>query len=193
VHGCIVVLRIAEELARYVSIPIGMLQGQPAEAIRDGFQARIGWGPFRLREADGGELRVETPDYAALGGAWTDDLTLAVSMLVRQWTLHRLIGVDEDPPLFLDRFVLEEGADAADEVVFSRGEPSEPGDSGWFLGLSTAGERRPLTTRPIADLLALRPRLTGFIALPPGHLVSFRGDEVQALVDPDDRDVWPRD
>ena len=42
----------------------------------------------------------------------------------------------------------------------------------------------------VFQLLRTRPALLRLLALPPGYLAVLDGDEVEAVVDPSNNDVW---
>jgi hypothetical protein len=129
------------------------------------------------------------------------DLTLQVIALQSD-LLSRAEALQEgEAPRFDERLVLRAGALDQPRIYLERHPPKMPGDSGWFLSIAAEGEDPRVHASPdaadytalrIFELLRLRPALLGGLAFPPGWMLVYQGDEVEAIINPQNQLAWPR-
>lgn len=171
---------------------VASFDGQ-GKGLADGVTVQVGWCVLRLRQA-GNELSVTEPDFASNPfQEFRDDVTCSLTVMARQHRVVTRVGAVPVSVRFDDKVVLQRGC-LAEPAVYAQRQAPKPGDSGWFVG-SRAG---PDTTLGVDDLEALhvyellteRPSLLDVLMLPEGYLVLFDGDRIEAVVDPDDHDVW---
>src|SRR5262249_13822522 len=76
-------------------------------------------------------------------------------------------------------------------VYMERSHNVEQGDSGWFVGpTDRKAAESEMVARPTFELLRLRPALLDVLPLPPGYLVVWDGDGIEAIVGPDEKNAW---
>ena len=76
-------------------------------------------------------------------------------------------------------------------IYLERTDTGNKSDSGWFIG--TVGENiTEYQALPLEQLLDLRPDLKDILSLPPGYLVVINGEDVEAILNPQDTLVTPK-
>jgi hypothetical protein len=167
----------AEWLLEYIRKTFGADKGK----LRDGFKLQVGWSILSLREQNG-ELVISEPNYYGDPFTeWHDDISCTLRVQTEQNAILKLAEVDDAvPALFHDKVVLAKGCLDEKRVYLERTKGSPPGDSGWYVGPTAAGKRTSaLEAIHVYNLLKLRPALLRVLALPPGYLVVFDGDEIE--------------
>jgi hypothetical protein len=78
--------------------------------------------------------------------------------------------------------------------VYAQRQAPKEGDSGWYIGpVDDPGgppDSDELETRHLFQFLGARPSLLDIVALPEGYIVVFDGETIEAVLDPDDQNVW---
>lgn len=166
------------------------------KGLVDGATVQVGWSILTL-EQRGAELVVCEPDFAGdpLTGR-VDDVSTTLTVLMHQRDLLARLKVAGTPALFNDKIILSRGALDESHIYLERSDP-RPGDSGWYLG-PVAGDapdedadpNEVYESRYVYQLLRQRPRLIEVLALPPGYLVVFTGDEIEAVLNEDGVNIW---
>jgi hypothetical protein len=69
---------------------------------------------------------------------------------------------------------------------------AKDGDSGWYIGfVDSDNTKAPLEAIYAYQLIRQRSSILQVLALPPDYLVVFNHDRIEAILDPNDRNVWP--
>jgi hypothetical protein len=111
------------------------------------------------------------------------------------------VPVDREPPEPSDRIIVRRDVEKSATIYLERVEAKAEGDSGWYAGPAerqkpgsvdelASGEPPPINAMRVSDFLAIRPDLAEALSLPEGYLVVVAPNEVLAVLDPKDRDVW---
>jgi hypothetical protein len=163
------------------------------KGLNDGVTIQFGWSILTLRR-QGDELLICEPDFS--GDPLTEvreDVTCTLAVLVGQAALINRLGVEPVEVRFDESVLVARGCLADRRVFLQRGDPS-PGDSGWYVGPvdSPAPEQKAenFESLPVFELLSRRASLLQVLGLPPGYLTVFDGDEIDAIFDEQDRNVW---
>ncbi|WP_105566198.1 hypothetical protein [Microbacterium halophytorum] len=159
-----------------------------ADEWRDGFTLQIGWAPLWLREEDGG-FTVLTRDFRNdPRTASTDDLTLAIWMMVSLMHTTQTAGVEPEDVAWDDRVICIDGWDTADLIQLTREAEHRVGDSGWLVDTSPPASRGEpaaddLTAIPVWRMLQLRPAVARALSLPSTTVTLVKGDQITAIFD----------
>ncbi len=139
-------------------------------------------------------MLVNEPDF--FGDPFHDlreDVTCTLAILMAQLAVVNRLDVKPVEVRFDDKMVLVTGCLGERRVYLQRLEP-RPGDSGWYVGPvdGPAPEDNPdsYEVMYVFQLLRTRPFLLQLLALPPDYLAILDGDEIGAVVDPGNNDVW---
>jgi hypothetical protein len=167
----------AEWLLAYVRKTFGPDGGK----LRDGFKLQVGWSILSLREQNG-QLVISEPNYRGDPFTeWHDDISCTLRVQAEQNEILALAEVEEGvPALFQDKVVLAKGCLEEKRVYLERAKDPPPGDSGWYIGPVADDEQQPkLEAIYVYNLLKSRPALLQVLALPPGYIVVFDGDDIE--------------
>jgi hypothetical protein len=163
------------------------------KGLADGVTVQFGWSVLTLRRR-GKKLLVCEPDFD--GDPFHDlreEVSCTLSVLVGMTAVVNRLGVKPVEARFDDKVVLAKSCLAERRVYLQRSEP-RPGDSGWYLGPvdRPAPKKHPDSYESLFVFELRRRRASSLqvLALPPGYLAVFDGDEVEAIVDPNNNDVW---
>lgn len=154
-------------------------------------------------------------DYAALRRASPDRetrLALEVSRYRAAWLGGTAFTWDEGEPvdadelaipdprrLFAhpaepgDKVIIAHGAREADRIYLERSVEPPEGDSGWYIGAVGDDSATAFDVVTLAGLTAARPDMTPLLRLPEGSLVVIDHGSLQAVLDENDRCLWPPD
>jgi hypothetical protein len=163
--------------------------------IRAGLRVPAGWTTLTLAAGDGG-LVVREPDYDARDPErqTRPDITISLDVLDRQTRVLADVGVEGQALDFDEHVLLVRGVLDRERVYLVRVQSPGGRSTGWRVA-PTEGEDEGLEMEvesvPLWTLVRARPALLRAMLLPPGYMVFFRRDEIEAIVDPDDRQVWP--
>jgi hypothetical protein len=163
------------------------------KGLADGVTVQFGWSLLTLRRR-GDELRVCEPDFDGNPlSEVREDVTCTLAVLVEQAVVVNRLDVEPVEVRFDETVLLARGCLAERRVYLERSEP-EAGDSGWYVGPvdSPAPEQRPENFEwlRVYELLGRRAPLLQALGLPTGYLVVFDGDQIDAVLDEDEQDVW---
>ena len=152
----------------------------------------FGWTRFVLRE-EGGEIVVRAPDFERDPFRdTTDDLSLSLEIQTEQNSVLRRIGEVGHAARFWEKIVFARGALQESRIYLERAAGSPADDSGWYIGPVEKMDSTSidLAACRVSDLLRLRRPLMSVLAVPPGYLVVFDGDAIDAVLNGNDVDVW---
>jgi hypothetical protein len=164
--------------------------------LGDGAAMDVGWTTFVLRIQPDGSLRVCEPDYGSDPfKTLRPDVTTSLTILAAQIDLARVLGLEPVPCRFDQKLVVRKGA-LDDARLFASRQPPSGEDSGWYIGPAHPGPAAPppkvedLESMRLYQLLARRPTVLYAMALPPGYTVLWKGHDIEALADPQGRNLW---
>jgi hypothetical protein len=189
------VVRCDDRLAVQARSVLELLAGLHGrgKGLADGVTVQVGWSVLTLRRRKEG-LQVCEPDFD--GDPFRnlrDDMTCTLAVLSGMTAVLHRVGVEGVPARFDEKVVLAKGCLGGRRVHLQRSEP-EPGDSGWYVGPADgpASEQGADSYEAmyLFQLLRTRPALLQLLALPPGYLAVLDGNDIEAVVDPDNNDVW---
>ncbi|MDR1069541.1 MAG: hypothetical protein LBL37_01970 [Gracilibacteraceae bacterium] len=169
-----------------------VIAGIAPEEIHDGFTIEVNFTVFTLlKKTDG--FSVSAPDYGKNPHAdRTEDLTQALRIQSRQTNLLRRYGIDGEPTRFDDKIIADKGAVKEREIYFMRTAERSKGDSGWYIKSKARNAKSAAESYEAFyawQLLALRPAVIGALAFPHDYIAVFDGDEIRAIVNPDNEDI----
>jgi len=159
--------------------------------LKNGCKIQIGWTIITIKECNN-EVTVLAPDYDTDPFVnMSDDLTISLLIQLSQnYCLNRL-QLEGEAALFRDKIVVAKGSILSKSVYLERSKEVVAGDSGWYLGFVEESEQpQELEAYYVYQLLKLRPSLLQALALPRGYLVVFNGDEIEAVLNEEDVDIW---
>jgi hypothetical protein len=162
--------------------------------LADGVTLEIGWTVFFLRGQPDGSLLVCEPDYQSDPFKTVRaDVTASLTVLVAQIDLLRAIGVTPAACRFDQKIILKKGV--LDEArIFARRQQSTQEDSGWYIGPAGGAAVTPkaedLEAIPLYELMNRRAHILFALALPTDYMVVWNGTAIEALMDPQGRNLW---
>jgi hypothetical protein len=170
--------------------------------LDDGVAVDIGWTTFVLRAQPDGSLRLCEPNYDAdpfktLRPEVTLSLTVLAAQidLVRAVSLRNSLNLEAVPCRFDQKLVVRKGALDEPRVFANRQQPSGE-ESGWYVGPAQDGsaaaspQAEDLESLRVYQLLERRPTILYALALPVGYTVIWSGHNIEALADPQGRNLW---
>lgn len=169
--------------------------------LADGTTVDFGWSRLTLRAEDD-TLVVHEPDFR--GDPTTQTLPFAddtLQVILDQVQLCQRVGAEPQDVRWNQLLVLQSGILDQPRVYLERQSSSNPRFSGWYLGpVPPRGELRPAHETPpssgkleeltVAQVYARRPELVAALALPNGWLVVFADQIVEAVLNPQNVNVW---
>lgn len=161
--------------------------------LHDGSVIDFGWSRLTLEAEDDG-LVVCEPDFVGdpkEGTSCVIAATLRISL--RQAELLQRLGVEGLDARWDSTLAVQRGALANARIYLERMASENPGFSGWYIGeVKDSGpvKREDLESIPVHRLYTERPELLDALALPPGWLVVFDGQVIEAVLNPAGKNVW---
>ena len=121
------------------------------------------------------------------------DVTASLTVLVAQIDLLRVVNLTPEACRFDQRVIVRKGA--LDEArVFARRQKPTKEDSGWYIGPASGVAATPkaedLEAIPLYELMNRRAHILFALALPADYMVIWNGTAIEALVDPQGRNLW---
>jgi hypothetical protein len=172
-------------------------QGQwLADTIAEFVAVDVGWTTFILRGQPDGSLRVCEPNYDADPfKTLRPEVTTSLTVLAAQIDLVRSFSLEAVPCRFDQKLVVRKGV-LNEARVFANRQPPSADDSGWYIGSAADGPAAPppkaeeLESMRLYQLLKSRPAILYALALPAGYTVVWNGHNIEALADPQGRNLW---
>lgn len=160
--------------------------------IVDGFSFQVAWATYFLEEKAQDCFLIKTNDYTSNPFVQkTDDLTLALWVQLEQGHLLRKLNIEEGKAtLFSDKLILDRGVLEQEDVYIQRTSEVESGDSGWFIGYLESERKEDLYAIYAYELLKKRPEFIQFLALPYNYMVIFKKDNIEAILNGKDENIW---
>lgn len=181
-------------LLPYAKLLFGAIKNIPESQIRDGYRMEIGFSLFTCRKAEDG-YRIVAPHYTddPLRNT-TEDLTLALWILVQQARVLKKCAVDGVATRFDDKIVTAKGALDSTVVSLQRYDDLGQGASGWCVeAVGEGGEPVPAEgyeSLYAYELLQIRPALLQVLALPYHYLVVMDEEQIHAILNENDKNIW---
>ncbi|GGO04319.1 immunity protein Imm33 domain-containing protein [Saccharibacillus kuerlensis] len=166
---------------------------EKAGLLEDGMKIQVGWSILFVHELDRDNVEILAPDYTTNPFArTTDDLSATLSVQLAQNQVLKMTGATGETVLFQDTLVSSEQALAADRVYLERTDHREDGRSGWYLGpVEGQVEQEDLRLYYVFQLFNTHPGVLKMLLLPKGYVAVLNDGDVEAVLDPEDRNVWP--
>lgn len=159
--------------------------------LQPGFKLQIGWSLYFMEAATDG-FQITSPDYTANPfEQTTPDLTIALSVQMRQNDMLRETCTTATAVSFQDTLIILNDALTDANTYMVRDETSRAGDSGWYWGLvndhQTNRKTEDYTALYVWQLLKIKPVLMPLLALPYGCMAMISNDEIVEIVDGENR------
>lgn len=188
-----VVVRCSTALVIQAEWLLGLLhrlwvQGVPIDA---GKKIQLGWSILSFRQESPGLLVVCEPDFSRNPFLDTrDDVSCTLSVQQAQNTFAKQIQVEILPVSFQDKVVIAKGSLSTSHIYLERNADPKKGDSGWYIGPCEPTSSPPdLEAVYVYELLQLRPSVLQCLGLPPGYLVVFQDEEIETVLNADNKNV----
>lgn len=152
-------------------------------ATRKGCRAAVSPSDAASAPADGDSL-VASPTAEPPG----DDIACQQAALKLAYDVHAQPAF----PGWNDKVIIVAGCLIEPQVYAQRIEAAD-GDSGWFVGPvePELGTPPVYEAVPLSSIVQVRPALVTACALPAGYLAVFSHNDLVALLDPENQDLWP--
>lgn len=187
-------LKCEESLELQGDFLLNLFETTEADAgfLEDGMKIQVGWSILFIHEKGEGQVQILAPDYATDPfSRTTDDLSATLSVQLAQNHVLKQSGTAGETCLFQDTLIASEKALNAERVYLERTDHRQDGRSGWYLGPAEGQvEQEELRLYYIFQLFNLRPGILKVLALPKGCVTVLDGDEVEAVLDAEDRNIW---
>lgn len=195
-----------EAQAEWLLKTIEDISEETKDAIRDGWTLEIGFSVLALVERDGMFVVCE-PDYDDDPFEnVVEDVSRSLWVVVMQNEVGEVTGTSEyfKIPRFDETVVLRKGVLEEERIVLQRDEAEEDEsgvegaeviDSGWYIGGADDDEEgsddeEDYEACYVYELLESRPMLLSVLALPTDYVVVFNGEDIEAIYDEEDENVW---
>ena len=194
-----------EAQAEWLLKTIEDISEETKDAIRDGWTLEIGFSVLALVERDGMFVVCE-PDYDDDPFEnVVEDVSRSLWVVVMQNEVGEVTGTSDSfkIPRFDETIVLRKGVLEEEHIVLQRdeAEDDESGiegaeviDSGWYIGADDdeegSDDEEDYEACYVYELLESRPMLLSVLALPTDYVVVFNGEDIEAIYDEEDENVW---
>ncbi|CAK8585117.1 immunity protein Imm33 domain-containing protein [Priestia megaterium] len=188
----VVVIQAENELEMQVENLFSIFETIETEKWVEGFSIQIGWSRF-IVSIKGKEYHILSPDYSKNPFEDdTEDLTLALWVQLEQVHFLRKLNINNGETVrFSDKVVVAKNILEVDSIYLQRSSNCEQGDSGWYIGaVNEEDDTEELEAFYAYQLLKIRPSLIQVLALPYEYMAVFEKDEVQAVLNENDEDVF---
>jgi len=191
IMGKTIIVTAEKELEPQIEILFAILEKIDRNKLIHGFSLQVGWPVYYLQERETGNYILTTPDYYRNPFEdITEDLTLALWMQLEQNHFLRKINVDGLSIKFSDKIILSKGVLELEKIYLQRNGDVEKGDSGWYIGPVEDDNTTELYALYAYQLLKIKPEIIQVLALPNDYMVVFEGNEIKAVLNENDVDVF---
>ena len=191
IMGKTIILTAEKELEPQIESLFTILEQVNCDELIDGFSFQVGWSVYFLHEKENGHFTLTTPDYSKNPFEhMTEDLTLALWVQLEQGHFLRKLSVDGLSIKFSDKIILTKGVLELEEIYLQRTGDVEKGDSGWYIGPVEDNDNTDLYALYAYQLLKIKPEIIQVLALPYDFMVVFEGNEIKAVLNENDVDVF---
>lgn len=195
-----------ETQAEWLLKTIEDISEETNDPIRDAWTLEIGFSVLALVERDRMFVVCE-PDYDDDPFEnVVEDVSRSLWVVVMQNEVGEATGTSEQfkIPRFDETVVLRKGVLEEERIVMQRDEAEEDDsgvegaevvDSGWYIGGADDDEEGSEDEEDyeacyVYELLESRPMTLAVLALPTGYVAVFDGDDIEAIYDEEDENVW---
>lgn len=186
-----------ESLISQAQVLFRAIKTIPIEKVRDGFKFEIGFSVFICIGTNDG-YKIAVPDY--LNSPFfntTDDLTIALWVLLEQTELLNMYGIEGVSTRFDDEIVIAKNALENPIISLQRYSDLGKGASGWCVEAieeKSDGRFQTIATKDyesiyVYQLLQKRPSLIKALALPYEYLAVFDGDEINQILNENNQSI----
>ncbi|TYR78798.1 hypothetical protein FZC66_17360 [Priestia megaterium] len=191
IMGKTIIVTAEKELEPQIEILFAILEQVDRNKLIHGFSLQVGWSVYYLQERETGNFILTTPDYSRNPFEdITEDLTLALWVQLEQAHFLRKINVDGSSIKFSDKIILSKGVLELEKIYLQRNGDVEKGDSGWYIGPIEDDNTTELYALYAYQLLKIKPEIIQVLALPNDYMVVFEGNEIKAVLNENDVDVF---
>lgn len=194
IGGNTVAVRCSTSLGIQAELLLGLfhrlwMQGVPIEA---GKKIQLGWSILSFRQEGPGLLVVCEPDFSRNPFLdMRDDVSCTLGVQQAQNTFAKQIQVEILPASFQDKVVIAKGCLSTSHIYLERNADPKKGDSGWYIGSCEPTSSPPdLEAIYVYELLQCRPSVLQCLGLPPGYLVVYQNEEVEAVLNASNENVF---
>ena len=198
INGYTVVLKCESFLKDQGEWLLKLFEEEALELIKDDFKIQAGFTMFILKEKDG-KLHVVAPDYRKNPFEDTNDnISLPLILQLQQNDILKKLEIEGDMIAFDDKVIILKDARDSENLYLERSKQYGKGDSGWYIGVIDESEGIPkaakgeLNAIPAFEILRFRPDLVKLLSLPKGYLVAIVNNEIQEIVDGDNRVAYKK-
>ncbi len=173
------------------------------DPISEGTSVEIGWSVLTFIKDEAGRLVACEPDFGESPfESVIPDVTMTLHIVAEQGYVIAQTHTEERAriPRFDETLIFREGVFEEEFIYLEREESAADedgeGDSGWFVGYERDEDENEEISEDefsacyVYELLQKRPELLTVLGLPPGYVVTFSSNEIDAIVDENDNDVW---
>ncbi|EUJ32212.1 immunity protein Imm33 domain-containing protein [Listeria cornellensis] len=191
INGKYIVIKAEEELEPQVNVLYQVLSNIETNNIIDGYSIQVGWTVYFIREVSD-IFQLKAPNFSTNPfEEETNDLTIALWIQLQQSHLLRKINVEGEIIKFSDKVVIAKNILQKSDIYLQRSDGQEKGDSGWYIGaVNDEDDTDDLEAFYAYQLLKIRPELIKVLALPYEYMVVFNDDEIKAVLNAEDDDLW---
>lgn len=191
VMGKTIVAIAEKELEPQIINLFAILEKVDCNKLIDGFSFQVGWSLYYLHEKETGNFILTTPDYSNNPFEdITEDLTVALWVQLEQGHFLRKLNVDGLSIKFSDKIILTKGVLELEKIYLQRTGDVEKGDSGWYIGPVEDNDAIELYALYAYQLLKIKPEIIQVLALPNEFMVVFEENEIKAVLNENDEDVF---
>ncbi|MDM5186421.1 hypothetical protein QUF99_03050 [Bacillus sp. DX4.1] len=161
------------------------------DRLIDGFSIQVGWSIYFLDKREEG-YHIIVHDYTKNPFQdMTDDLTISLWILLKQVSFLKPLTIEGELLRFCDKIIAAKNVFELDDVYLERTKGCEKGDSGWYIGpVNDEDDTEEYEAFYAYELLKLRPSLIQVLTLPFEYLVVFEKDEIKAVLDENNINIW---
>lgn len=175
---------------------------ESGDPLEDRWTLELGFSVLALVERDG-KLIVCEPDFDEDPfESVVEDVSRSLWVVVMQNEVSEVTdtGAYISIPRFDETIVMRKGALEEERIFVQRDEPdnsngSDLHDSGWYIGGADddeEGSENPDDYEAcyVYELLESRPMVLSVLALPANYVAVFDGDDIEAIYNDEDENVW---
>ena len=197
INGIEFSVRADESIISQAQLLFRAIKTIPVEKIRDGYKFEIGFSVFICTTTDDG-YKIVVPDYVNSPFLnTTDDLTIALWILLEQIELLNMYGIEGVSTRFDDEIVIAKNALENPIISLQRYSDLGKGASGWCveaLEKKSDGTFKTIAAKEYESiyayqLLKKRPALIKVLALPYDFIVAFDGDQISEILNESNESV----
>ncbi len=168
-----------------------IISGINCSDYKDGYRIQIGFSIFTMYKNENG-YSILAPDYSKNPLTDnTEDLSAALIIQLEQGMFLHSVGLEGEQVSYLDKIVCNKGVLDTDKIYMERTDGYKKGDSGWYIGaVEGNNQSEELEAFYAFQVIKSRPSIIKVLALPSGYLAVFNGDELEAVVNERNEEIY---